>query len=188
MVGAAALGAARCATSPASTSSSGPTAEGAPLEAVIDAVQGALSEALAAESPDFPALKTATVKLETAAVRSLSGEIAVIVFSAGSAVAREDSSTLELRLRPPPPPPKRLAPAAVKDALAKAIHLARLAAARAARGTPPLAVDRLEIEVKFSIDVQGSAGGRVALVPVGVEAKGKVRRASIQTINLVFGN
>jgi hypothetical protein len=128
------------------------------------------------------------VKVQTATVRSVSGKIDVVVFSAGAGVESEEASTLELKLTPPPSPGKTVAPAAIKTELARAIHLAQAAAARAARGTPPLALSKAELELKFAVETQGSAGAEVTLVPVGLQAGGKLKKNAIHTIGLVFGD
>ena len=91
-------------------------------------------------------------------------------------------------MKPPSgPPPKTVAPAEIRQALARAIQVARAAAARASRGSVPLATTKVEIELKFAVEVKGSAGLAVELVPLGAEAGGKIQRNTAHTITLVFG-
>ena len=88
-----------------------PTPEGAALEAVVGAIQEALAEAETQDVPGFPPLKSVTVKLQTEASRSVGGEIAIYVFSLGSHYTAETASTLELKMRPPEArPPKGVLP------------------------------------------------------------------------------
>src|SRR5438477_12952474 len=59
-------------------------ADGAPLEAVIDAVREALNEAQTNNVAGFPALKSVTIKLQTVASRSVGGQVQFLVFSLGT--------------------------------------------------------------------------------------------------------
>ena len=185
----AALLAAGCATAPgAAANGAGRPAEGAALEAVIDAVQRALSESEGQEVAGFPRLKSVTVKLQTVATRSVGGEIAVYVFSLESHYTAESASTLELKLTPPGEKPRHLRPEELTEALARAIHAAKAAASRAASGTPPFVLAAADIEVKFAVETTGSAGAKVTLVPLGAEAGGKLNRNQVQTITLSFAS
>ena len=164
-----------------------PAPEGAALEAVVGAIQQALSESEAQEVPGFPPLKSVTVKLQTEATRSVGGEIALYVFSLGSQYTAETASTLELKMRPPEArPPKGVRPEELKEALARAIHAAKVGAAKASSGTPAFVMSEASIDVKFAVELDGSAGAKVKLVPLGAEAGGKVNRNQVQTISLVF--
>lgn len=177
-----------CATG-APPAPAGPSPDGADLEAVMDAIQQSLSEAQTQDIAGFPALKTVTVKLQTEASRSAGGEIGLYVFSVGSRYAAEAVSTLELRMNPPerPPDKKILPPGELKQALARAIHLARIGVLKAASGTPPFVMTDIEINLKFAVELGGSAGAKVNLVPLGAEASGKLNRNQVHTITLVFG-
>jgi Trypsin-co-occurring domain 2 len=162
--------------------------EGAELAAVVDAIQQALREAQARPVSGFPPLKSVTVKLQTEASRSAGGEIAVYVFSLESRYTAETASTLELKMRPPEgAPPRGLSPSGeLRDALARAIHLAQLGAAKAAEGDPPFAITEVAIDLKFAVEATGAAGAKVALVPLGAEAAGRINRNQVHTVNLVF--
>jgi len=164
-------------------------AEGAALEAVVDAIQRALSESEAEELPGFPPLRSVTVKLQTVATRSVGGEIAVYVFSLESHYTAESASTVELKLAPPSEkPPRRLRPEELTEALARSIHAAKVAAARAASGKPSFVLTAADIDVKFTVEATGGAGAKVTLVPLGAEAGGKVGRNQVQTITLSFAS
>lgn len=183
-----ALSSAACSSAgapPAAASS----ANGAELEAVMDAIQQALTEAQIADVPGFPPLESVTVKLQTEASKSVGGEIGVYVFSVGSRYTAESASTLELTMKPPETrPAPGLRPAGeLKEALARAIHLAKVGAAKAAQGTPPFVMTDIEIDLKFAVETGGSAGAKVALVPLGAEAGGKLNRNQVHSIRLVFG-
>ena len=168
---------------------SAPGADGAQLEAVMDAIQQSLSESQTREVPGFPPLKTVTVKLQTEASRSAGGEIEIYVFSVGSHYTAESASTLELKMKPPEGPPEKglRPPGDLRQALARAIHLAKVGVAKAGQGTPPFVMTEIEINLKFAVEAAGSAGAKVALVPLGAEAGGKLNRNQVQTITLVFG-
>lgn len=176
-----------CATSPGPPSAAA-APEGAALEAVVGAIQEALAESETRDVPGFPPLKSVTVKLQTEASRSVGGEIAIYVFSVGSRYTAETASTLELKMKPPESrPPKGVLPAPeLKEALARAIHAAKVGAAKAASGSPPFVMSEVSIDLKFTVEVDGSAGAKVTLVPLGAEAGGKLNRNQVQTIALVF--
>ena len=164
-----------------------PTPEGAALEAVVGAIQEALAEAEAQDVVGFPPLKSVTVKLQTEASRSVGGEIALYVFSLGSHYTAETASTLELKMRPPEArPPKGVRPAELKEALARAIQAAKVGAAKASSGTPAFVMSEVSIDLKFAVEVDGAAGAKVRLVPLGAEAGGKLNRNQVQTIEFVF--
>ena len=176
-----------CAASQSAGKASAASSEGATVDAVIGAIQQALAESEAEEVAGFPPLKSVTVKLQTEAARSVGGGIAVYVFSLDSHYTAETASTLELKLVPPgEKPPRRLRPEELTQALARAIHAAKVGAARAAAGTPPFTLAAADIDVKFAVETSGSAGGKVTLVPLGAEAGGKVNRNQVQTISLSF--
>jgi len=181
------LCAAACATSGSPNAPPG-GADGAELVAVMDAIEQALSEAETRDVAGFPPLKSVTVKLQTEASRSVDGEIALYVFAAGSRYAAESASTLELEMRPPPRADRGILPAGdLKQALARAIYLAKVGVARAGQGTPPFVMTDIKIDLKFSVEIAGSAGAKVTLVPLGAEAGGKLNRNQVQSITLVFG-
>lgn len=179
-----------CATAAPPAASPSGTAEGAQLEAVMEAIQQALSEAQVEDVAGFPALKSVTVRLQTEATRTASGGVELYVFSVGSKYTAETASTLELKMKPPPGQPgKGLRPSAdLEQALARAIYLAKVGVAKAAQGTPPFVITDIDIDLKFAVELGGSAGAKVALVPLGAEAGGKLGHNQVHTINLVFGH
>ncbi len=59
--------------------------------------------------------------------------------------------------------------------------------ARAAQGTPPFVMTEITIDLKFAVEVEGSAGAKVKLVPLGAEAGGKLGRNQVHAITLEFG-
>lgn len=181
------LGTLACATTAPPEAPAG--ADGAGLEGVMDAIQQSLSEAQTRTVAGFPPLKTVTVKLQTEASRSVGGEIGLYVFSIGSRYAAESASTLELKMKPPVEGPgKGVLPAdELKQALARAIYLAKVGVARAAQGTPPFVMTEITIDLKFAVEVEGSAGAKVKLVPLGAEAGGKLGRNQVHAITLEFG-
>ncbi len=183
------LGALGCASAPPAPSPS-QGADGAELEAVMGAIQEALSEAQTREVPGFPLLKSVTIKLQTEAGRSVSGEIGVYVFSLGSRYSAESASTLELKMEPPRESPGKglLPPGELKQALAREIFLAKVGVARAARGDPPFVMAQIQIDLKFTVEVSGAAGAAVKLVPLGAEAGGKLNRNQVHSVTLVFGH
>jgi hypothetical protein len=164
--------------------------EGAELEGVMGAIQEALSEGETREIAGFPPLKTVTIKLQTEASRSLNGEIGVYVFSVGSRYSAESASTLELTMEPPRTRPEKgvLPPGDLKQALAREIFLAKVGVARAAQGDPPFVMKDITIDLKFAVEISGAAGANVKLVPLGVEAGGKLNRNQVHSVTLVFGH
>jgi hypothetical protein len=58
---------------------------------------------------------------------------------------------------------------------------------KASKGSPPLVMKNIAIDLKFSVEAQGSAGATVTLVPVGIEGSGRISREKVHTVSLVFG-
>ena len=167
----------------------GGSADGARLEAVIDAVREALNEAQSNNVPGFPPLKSVTIKLQTMASRVAGGQIQFFVFAIGTKYSSETASTLELEMEPPPTKSiETIAPgAAVREALAQALNLAKVGVLRASGGKPPLVMKNISIDLKFTVEVSGSAGANVTLAPLGIEGTGKISREKVHTVSLVFG-
>ncbi|MGH9317464.1 MAG: trypco2 family protein [Thermoanaerobaculia bacterium] len=163
--------------------------EGAQLEAVIDAVRQALNEAQTHDVPGFPPLKGVTIRLQTTASQSAGGEIRYLVFSLGTRYETESASTIELEMKPPE---KRMAEAvlpaeSLREALARALNLAKVGVVKASGGTPPLLMKNISIDLKFAVQVQGSGGANVRLVPLGIEGTGKISREKVHKVSLTFG-
>jgi hypothetical protein len=165
-------------------------ADGARLEAVVDSVRGALNEAQTNNVPGFPPLKSVTIKLQTVASRSVGGQVQLLVFSLGTRYTADAASTVELEMVPPKTSEKESIAAGpeLKDALAQAITLAKVGVLKASKGSPPLAMKTIAIDLKFTVETQGSGGATVTLAPLGIEASGKISREKVQTVSLVFGH
>ena len=76
----------------------------------------------------------------------------------------------------------------MKEALAQAINLAKAGVLKAASGKPPLLMKKISIDLKFAVEVTGNGGASVALVPIGIDASGKLSREKVHTVSLVFGD
>jgi NTP-dependent ternary system trypsin peptidase co-occuring protein len=174
----------------ATTAPTGGGADGARLEAVVDAVREALNEAQTNNVSGFPALKSVTIKLQTVASRSIGGQVQLLVFSLGTRYTSDAASTVELEMVPPKTSEKESVAAGpqLKEALAQAINLAKVGVLKASKGTPPLVMKNISIDVKFAVETQGSGGATVTLVPLGIEGSGRISRQKIQTVSLVFGH
>jgi len=181
------VGLAGCNTTTATTGG-GP--EGARLEAVVDAVREALNEAQTNNVPGFPPLTSVTIKLQTVASRSVGGQVQFLVFSLGTRYTADAASTVELEMVPPKTSEKESIAAGqqLKDALAQAIDLAKVGVLKASKGSPPLVMKNISIDVKFGVETQGSGGATVTLVPLGIEGSGRISREKVQTVSLVFGH
>jgi hypothetical protein len=177
-----------CASSVGTSAATGAN-DGAELTAVIDAVRDVIVEAETRDVAGFPALKAIVVKLQTTVSRSAGGQVRYLVIAVGGSASSDTASTLELDMKPPAIPKVRtlLLEETLKDALAQAIHLAKIGVAQAAKGDPPLAMKSVSIELKFTIAVAGSAGAKVQLLPVGLDAAGSISRSRAHTVKLEFG-
>jgi hypothetical protein len=178
-----------CATAPSSSSAGAKLEDGAELAAVIDAVREVIVEAETRDVVGFPALKAITVKLQTTVSRSAGGQVRYLVIAVGGSASSDTASTLELDMKPPAIPKVRtlLPEETLKDALAQAIHLAKIGVAQAGKGDPPLAMKSVSIELKFTIAVAGSAGTKVQLLPVGLDVSGSLSRSRVHVVKLEFG-
>ncbi len=168
----------------------GPASDtGGDVAAVIDGVREAILAAETRDVPGFPPLKSIVVKLQTSVSRSAGGEIRYLVASLTSRVSSDAVSTLELAMKPPEVPrEKTLSKETLKDALANAIHLAKLGVARAAQGEAPMPTKSVSIDLRFAVQVEGSVGAGVKLVPVGLEGTAKISRERVQVVSLTFAN
>ena len=165
-----------------------PTSGGAELAAVIGAVKEAIVEGEAVEVPGFPPLKSVVVKLQTTVSRAVGGEVKYLVVAAAAGSSAVTSSTLELDMKPPEAAHRVASPReTLKDSLAAAIGLAKFGVAEAAKGQPPLAMKTVSIDLKFAVSVDGSASAGVKLVPLGLQATGKVSRQNVHSVILTFG-
>jgi hypothetical protein len=184
------LAAAVCAASRCATPAPEPGGnDGARLESVIDSVREALNEAQTNNVPGFPPLKSVTLKLQTIASRSAGGQVQFLVFSLGTRYASDAASTVELEMVPPKTREAEslIAGPDLKEALAQAINLAKVGVMKASKGSPPLVMKNISIDLKFAVETQASGGATVTLVPVGIDASGRISREKAHTVSLVFG-
>lgn len=163
--------------------------DGAELTAVMASIREALVEAQTHDVPGFPPLKSITLKLQTTVSRSAGGEVRYLVFSVGSTSTADTASTLVLEMRPPVPRAMEtiLPAASLKETLAKAIHLAKIGVIEASKGDSPLVMRKIDIDLKFGIQVEGSAGGGVKLLPLGIEGTGQISKEKVHSVSLTFG-
>ena len=77
--------------------------------------------------------------------------------------------------------------ASLKETLAKAIHLAKIGVIEASKGDSPLVMRKIDIDLKFGIQVEGSAGGGVKLLPLGIEGTGQISKEKVHSVSLTFG-
>ncbi len=184
------LAAVVCAASRCAAPAPGPGGnDGARLESVIDSVREALNEAQTNNVPGFPPLKSVTIKLQTIVSRSAGGQVQFLVFSLGTRYTSDATSTVELDMVPPKTRETEslVAGPDLKEALAQAINLAKAGVLKASKGSPPLVMKNIAIDLKFAVDVQGSGGATVTLVPIGIEGSGRISREKVHTVSLVFG-
>jgi Trypsin-co-occurring domain 2 len=139
--------------------------------------------------PGFPPLKSVTIKLQTIASRSAGGQVQFLVFSLGTRYTSDAASTVELEMVPPKTREAEslMAGPEIKEALAQAINLAKAGVLKASKGSPPLVMKNISIDLKFVVEVQGSGGAAVTLVPLGIEGSGRISREKVHTVSLVFG-
>ncbi len=164
--------------------------DGAQLTAVIDAIREAIVEAETHDVGGLPALKAISLKLQTTVSRSAGGEVRYLVVAVRGGASSDTTSTLELEMKPPAIPKTRtlLPEETLKDALAQAIRLAKIGAARAAKGEPPLPMKSVTIELKFTVAVEGSVGATVQLLPLGLGATANISRQRVHSVRLDFGS
>jgi len=181
-----------CATSSSTPapSSGSVDREGAELTSVMASIREALVEAQTHDVPGFPPLKSITLKLQTTVSRTAGGEIRYLVFSIDSTSGVDTASTLELEMRPPASrAAETLLPAAsLKETLAKAIHLAKIGVLEASKGDAPLVMRKIDIDLKFVVQVEGSAGGGVKLLPLGIEGTGRISKEKVHSVSLTFSS
>lgn len=181
------VSAVRCAST-ASQSSPAPDRDGTELAGVMASIREAIVEAQTHDVAGFPPLKSIVLKLQTTVSRSVGGEVRYLVFSLDSSAGQETGSTLELVMQPPPSRTGQAVLAdSLKQTLAKAIHLAKIGVLEASKGDLPLVMKKIDIDLKFAVKVDGSAGGGVKLLPLGLEATGHISKEKVHTVILSFG-
>lgn len=167
--------------------------DGVAMEAVIKTLRESIQESEENKVEGFPDLKEATVELNTLVTRGGGGKITFLVFSIGSDRKYEDSSKLTVKLIPPKPNKRIMGlNESLKETLAQAINLAKQATINAnsqAGELPKLNTQTVTIELKFTVQRSVEGGVTIAdILPIGIEAKGKVEKTRIHTLTLVFGD
>ena len=167
--------------------------EGAQLSAVMSAIRDAITEAEAHPVPGFPDLKTLNLEMQTIATRAVDAKVKIWVITLGTKLEAEETSSIILKMAPPKVSPKseltnaeQLNDGRIKDALARAIAVAKLGYKEANQGNPKYDA-AVEIRLKFTIKFEGSAGAKFDILPIGFEAGLKVGRQKIHTVHLMFG-
>jgi NTP-dependent ternary system trypsin peptidase co-occuring protein len=178
-----------CATAAPEPTRAATPEDGAELAAVIEAIKEVIVEGETREVPGFPALKSVVVKLQTSVSRSAGGEVRYLVVALTGGGSSDTTSTLELDMKPPDIRHQTMLPqGTLKDALANAIHLAKIGVAQAAKGDPPLTMKSISIDLKFAVALKGSASAGVKLLPIGLEGTAKISRERVHTVSLTFGS
>jgi hypothetical protein len=169
-------------------------ADEATIDQVIQVIQEALVEAQTNNVPGFPRLKSATVSLNTVTNRKTSAGFNFLVFSIGTKFETETASSLQLVLAPPKTTdtagPQSVNPAVLKNALSRAINLAKAAVVLikdGKDGKAQLVMNTIKLELKFTVKVEGSGGAKIVLLPIGIEGTSNLARTKIHTIALEFG-
>lgn len=160
------------------------------LAAVIETVKQAIAEAQTRDVRGFPPLKRVVLKLQTSVTRSASGGVRYLVASVGATAGSATVSTLELTMIPADLGPRRgVAEEQLKDALAQAIHAAKIGVAQAAKGDPPMEMSGVSIDLKFVVSASGTAGvdAKIQVLPVGLGVSGAISRELHHEVHLVFG-
>jgi len=171
-----------------------PADEGATLDDVIVVVRDALKEAQQNNVPGFPALKDVTVTLQTLINKGAGVQFKFLVFTIGTKYESENASTIKFIMKPPAtvsagPKVSAMTPETLKQALARAINLAKANFLHVPPGTPALVMNNIEIEVKFAVKVSGSGtgGAKVELLPIGIEGTANLARTKVHIVKLTFG-
>jgi hypothetical protein len=164
---------------------------GADLRMVLEAIREALKEAQANNVPGFPALESIDINLQTIATVSVSATVKFLIITIDGKVETENTSILSLTMKPPPTQNAVDHSAAIqqnlKNALAKAINLAKIGILEANKGEPKFLTNKVVIDQKFVVRVELSAGIKIEVLPVGFELKAKVARNQSHQVKLTFG-
>lgn len=166
---------------------------GKQLEALVHQVQESLQEAQAHDPQGFPVLRSASVTIQTVASTTRSGKLSYVVASIDRKKKAEHTSSLTLKLVPPPKKPRIAggpgdAVEDVQDALASAIHLAKLALQIPLKADPKLVTDNVRLDVKFAVTRSTTAGlDSLKLLPIGVQGSVQVEQSKTHVIQLEFG-
>lgn len=167
--------------------------DGAALEAVVHVLKEAIKEAQSNNISGFPPLKKATMDFNTLVHKDAGGKISFLIFSLGTKKETDQASKLSLELQPPPTTGAVASTAdSLSKMLAKSINLAKIAVLAAnndpTNSLPKLSTRTVTIEVKFAVSHKNEGGIKIVdLLPVGIEAGGKIDKTKIHTLSLVFG-
>lgn len=141
----------------------------------------------AAEAQRLPALKEATLEVQTAVAQDASGRLRLFVVEIGGGVATEATSTVRIRLVPPPPGSKvDVGPVEISDALTELILSAARALDEAATGQPPLEASEVQATLRFAINRTGR--GSIGLQWPGIElgGGGSIKASELQTVVVTY--
>lgn len=165
--------------------------EGVDLGPVVKAIEESLTEAQANNVSGFPELTKAVIELSSTVAKEGEGKLKFLIFSIGGSRGKERSSTLTLELKPPATTnkvtPQSVDIAQLRQALAKAINVAKVSFVQSNVGKQ-LKTKSVEMEVKFAVKKSVKAGVETAeLLPIGIEAGGKIEKEEVHSVKLTFG-
>jgi hypothetical protein len=159
------------------------------IEDVIRQVQQALTHAQTTlATRELPPLKKVTLALQTVAVRKGGLTLKLLVIGAGATWEKDRTQQMTLTLVPPPPVKSLLAASApITDDLESAIISAAEGVKNANTGPVPLKLDRLDVEISFTVKGSlGASGSSIEITPVTADFNGTLAKTVVQTLTVSF--
>jgi hypothetical protein len=159
------------------------TNAGVPVEELITAVKKGLNRAGVSSSSSHGDLRVESVQLvlQALASKTAGGELDFRIpfigmkLRAGTKVTGQDTSTIDITLKPPAQPARRVRGGNVEDALVDAITTVRTAMANAAAGPDPWDLSAGIVDISFGITKEGS---------ISLGANGELANEVTQTLRL----
>lgn len=126
----------------------------------------------------IPPLRSVILEVQTLYSYKSSGGLDLYIVSANADVESHSTQRVLLILAPPPPQVGQPVTSSkvISEALTEAITSAALSIQDARDGTPPLAVQSVEIELSFVVAENTTGGAALRILPLGVD--GSVGRSS----------
>lgn len=158
------------------------------IDQIIGEIQvGLLRAQNEAAARNLPALKSVTLELETEFAYSAGGELNLYVVSVGGNIEKDKIQRLSMTLTPPAPYSEEpIAQGEISENLSSAILAAAQGVANTRKRKPPLALTKLEAEIRFVVKATGKAGVKLEILPITADIKGDISKNAVQAITVSF--
>lgn len=178
----------------ASKDSTDSPSQGATVQAVIEQVKAALSDAqneLAHRNlTNFPPLKQVDLALQTVFTKKVGSTFKFWIISIGGAWEKDRSQELDISLTPPNAGnPHQISTESLTQSLVGAIVSAAEGVSGAGQGAIPLKTATVVVKISFTVKADANGGlSTPQLSPITADVSGDLSKTAVQTLTLTFNN